>query len=137
MKDIKINKEKLELMMLSLSNWDEWAKIEDEIFKVDEWPSKDANELDDLYDRPPIVIDGRTWETIVSRYDIPPELLFLHEKLSYKAFEILEPEADKGNQEHPENYGKWCIYCSIWTKEYPHEVCPKCGKELLPLPLND
>ena len=125
------------MIINNISDWDEWDKIENEIFRQYEWEETDIDSIEADLERPPENIDGYTWESTTISYDISPEIFYLYEKSILEVFAKLEPEADKVNKMHPEWYGKWCVFCKIWTKDFPKEVCPKCGKELLPLPLNE
>jgi hypothetical protein len=114
-----------------------WCSIAYEIFRRDEWEETDIDLVEADLERPSETINGYSWESTTTSYDISPEIFYLHEKARLEVFAKLEPESDRENKIHPEWYGKWCVYCKIWTREYPEEICPKCGKELLPLPLNE
>lgn len=131
--DMKELGNKLEL----LSDWDEWDKIENEIFKIDDWPETSIDEIDNDLGRPSKLIDGQQWESTTNSYNISLKIFHLYEKTRNWVFAKLEPEAAEENKNHPEWYGKWCIYCKIWTRKYEKENCPNCGNELLLLPLNE
>lgn len=87
--------------------------------------------------KPVQIIEGCEWEPTTDSYDISPEVSHLYEKTRQKVFAILEPEADEENKQHPELYGKRCIYCRIWTRDFSKQKCPKCSNELLKIPLNE
>lgn len=133
----EIDKKSLEEKINKLSSWDEWNSIETKIFRSEEWPEKNLDLLEKEAAELPLNIDGYEWKVVVDSYDIVPEILHLYEKTRWEVFAILEPEADKENKSHPEWYGKWCVYCKRWTREYPEPNCPQCDNELLPLPLNE
>lgn len=134
---IEIDNKKLKNEVGNISNWDEWYKIEDELFRLKEWEEADIDTIEKDLERPPETINGYIWESTTTSYDISPEIYHLHEKTRLEVFAMLEPEADVDNKNHHERYGKWCVYCKRWTREYPEDNCPRCGKELLPLPLNE
>ncbi|MDO3677895.1 hypothetical protein [Paenibacillus ehimensis] len=93
--------------------------------------------LEEDLERPVQIIEGCEWEPTTASYDVSPEIMHLYEKTRQKAFSILEPEADEENKKHPELYGKRCIYCRIWTRDFSKQKCLKCGNGLLKLPLNE
>ncbi|MGF9908937.1 hypothetical protein [Brevibacillus porteri] len=101
------------------------------------WPRTSFDRLEEDLDRPVQIIEGCEWEPTTDSYDISPEVSHLYEKTRQKVFAILEPEADKENKQHPELYGKRCIYCRIWTRDFSKQKCPKCSNELLEFPLNE
>lgn len=134
---VEIDSKKLKDEIEKITDWDRWYEIENEIFRIKDWEEADIDTIEKDLKRPPEIIGGYSWESTTTSYDISPEIYHLHEKSRLEVFAKLEPEADKENKNHPKWYGKWCVYCRIWTREYPEKGCPKCGKELLPLPLNE
>ncbi|PCN42170.1 hypothetical protein B9C88_22330 [Brevibacillus laterosporus] len=134
---IKIDINKLENDFKKLSRWEDWNRIEKEIFHTDEWPETPIDRLEEDLERPVQIIEGCAWEPTTDSYDVAPEIMHLYEKTRQKVFSILEPEADEENKQHPELYGKRCIYCRIWTRDFSKKNCPKCRNELLKLPLNE
>ena len=137
MLSFNIDREKLEFEFNKISSWDDWDIIVKEIFRRDEWQETDIDTLGIDLERPVISLDGYDWESTTNSYDIAPEIYHLYEKKSIEAFAKLEPEAAIENKAHPEWYAKWCVYCRRWSRHYPKDNCPKCGHELLPLPLNE
>lgn len=133
----KIDKKILAHEISKISTWEDWDKIRDEIFRRDEWEDTDIETIGKDLERPTVVIDGYKWESTTNSYELSPELFYLHEKTRWEVFAKLDPEADADNKNHPERYGKWCVYCKRWSREYPESNCPQCGNELLPLPLNE
>ncbi|MEC0207379.1 NOB1 family endonuclease [Paenibacillus ehimensis] len=134
---IKIDIHKLESDLKKLSSWKDWDRIQKEIFHSDEWPETSIDRLEEDLERPVQIIEGCEWESTTASYDVSPEIMHLYEKTRQKVFSILEPEADEENKQHLELYGKRCIYCRIWTRDFSKQKCPKCGNELLEFPLNE
>ncbi|WP_082420551.1 hypothetical protein [Paenibacillus sp. A3] len=135
--NIKIDIHKLESDLKKLYNWKDWDRIQKEIFHTDEWPETSIDRLEEDLERPVQIIEGCEWDSTTNSYDVSPEIMHLYEKTRWRAFSILEPEADEENKQHPELYGKRCIYCRIWTRDFSKQKCPKCSNELLKLPLNE
>jgi hypothetical protein len=132
-----VDKEKLEKALEMIICWDDWHKIEADIFRMDDWPEKTLEAIEKEAERTPEIIKEVKWTPFVDDNDIFPEVLFLYEKASFQVFAKLEPEAAAENLKHPERYGKMCVYCKVWSRTYKTKNCPKCNKELLPYPIND
>ncbi|MDC0762143.1 hypothetical protein POF51_15665 [Brevibacillus sp. AG] len=134
---IVIDRNELDSDINNISCWEDWYKIEKEIFHTDEWPRTSFDRLEEDLDRPVQIIEGCEWEPTTDSYDVSPEVSHLYEKTRQKVFAILEPEADEENKLYPELYGKRCIYCRIWTRDFSKQKCPKCSNGLLKFPLNE
>lgn len=137
MLNFEINIENLRKEITKISTWEDWHKIKHEIFKSDKWEQIDAETLEKDLERPMLVIDGYNWKATTNNYKISPNIFYLYERTRWEAFAKLEPESDADNKKHPEEYGKWCVYCKRWTREYPKSNCPRCGNELLYLALHE
>lgn len=137
MLNFEIDKEKLRNGIEKISDWEDWDKIASEIFRVDEWEETDIDIVEEDLERLPIIINESEWISTTNSYDISPEIFHLYEKIRWQVFAKLEPDADKDNKSHPELYGKWCVYCKVWAREFPQNDCPICGNELLPIAIND
>lgn len=131
-KDIEIKK-----LLLEISSWDDWYKLEEELFDLESWPGFDLDEIDKMLNRETTKIDGVFWSPTCTHYDVERELEFKYEKLRELVFQKLEPEGAKNNAAHPEWYGKLCVPCSMWTRQYSANTCGKCGCELVLFPLNE
>jgi hypothetical protein len=134
--DFEIDRKRLTDEINRLSSWEDWERIEEDIFKLDEWDEEDYNIERDM-ERQIIVVEGHEWKPTTLSYDISPEIYHLHWKTRLEVFAKLEPDAAEENSRHPERYGKICVYCKRWSKYYTKDNCPECGNELLPLPLNE
>lgn len=136
MNNFKIDKNKVKNMISKITTWEEWDRIEEDIFRISSWEVNTKSIESDL-ERLPEMIDGYEWEPTTLSYDISPEIYHLHKQSRMEVFAKLEPEAHRENQSHPERYCKLCVYCRRWSRKYPKDKCPNCGNELLPLPLNE
>lgn len=135
--NINIDTSKLYSDLEKICSWEDWYKIEIDIFHTDEWPETSIERLEEDLERPVEIIEGCEWDSTTNSYDVSPEVMHFYEKTRQKVFAILEPEADEENKQHPELYGKRCIYCRIWTRDFSKQKCPKCSNELLDFPLNE
>lgn len=127
----------IERLFDAVANWEDWYAIEKEIFTFHEWPQYDNNKIDEMLSRESFKSKGILWEATCTHYDVERELEFKYEKLRNLVFDKLEPEAAKENDLHPEWYGKMCVICSIWTRDFSTESCAICGHELILFPLNE
>ncbi|MFC5529505.1 hypothetical protein [Cohnella yongneupensis] len=132
-----INEDALNKRIDKLSSWDDWSILEEEFFQLSNWPEKPLEILESESARSDVEINGCWWKPVIDPLEVPPEIQYLYEKSRLRVFSKLEPEAAENNSKHPEWYGKWCIYCEIWTEVYPEWNCPSCGKEVLPIVIND
>lgn len=119
-----------------VSTWDEWYEFADKYFDWERTPSRTLEQMDEDMQREPVRSANRVWEPIAANYDIDPEFEFLFDDLSNRIFAKLEPAAHKHNKEHPELFGWKCITCRVFTRVKTAK-CSFCGKQLLPLPLNE
>ena len=133
--NIDKNKPKEEIEKLTCE--EDWIRIEKHIFLTDDWPLTPIDVIDEDLNRTVKVIDGVIWKTTANTNNVSPDILHLYEKTRCFVFNKLEPEAAEENSKHTEWYGKWCVYCKIWAREYDKDHCPICGHELLQLPLNE
>lgn len=121
-----------------INTWEDWNVFEIEYFNIKSWEELDLDKTEISLNRPKIFKDGVLWQPFEIPYDIPSELMFLYEKTMMMVFEKLEPEASFENKQHPEWYGKECMFCKLMTEEqYTSNICPFCKKELLPWPLDN
>lgn len=121
-----------------INNWEDWKKVQIEIFHVDKWKEASIEMMEESSKRENLFFDGVVWEPFTDPYDVSSELKFIYEKIRLEVFKKLEPDAAKENEKHPEWYGKQCIFCKVVTEEYySKKICPFCGKELLPWTLNN
>lgn len=133
----KIDIKKLECELENVSCWEDWFKIEKDIFQIDTWLETPIDVTEKDLKKPPVEVDNSLWEPTTNAYDIDPYIIYLYEKMSWKVFEKLEPEAVIENKKNPDQYGKWCVFCRIWTRKYQKNNCPLCGKVLCVMPMND
>lgn len=87
--NIHINANKLKRNLEKISSWEDWYKIEKEIFHTDEWPVTSFDRLEEDLDRPVQIIEGYKWEPTTDLYDISPDVSHLYEKTRQKVFAIL------------------------------------------------
>jgi hypothetical protein len=132
-----MNMDELEERINKLTCWDDWHNLEEELFHLSKWPEKTMEILSAESLRSDLQIDGYCWKPVIDPYSVSPEMQFLYEKIRLLVFSKLEPIAADENSKHPEWYGKWCVFCQIWTETYTKMNCPNCEHELLPIPIND
>ncbi len=124
-------------LLAEINSWDDWYRIEQTVFKIDQWPELGIDEIEKMLSRKPKAHSGTEWESTASNYAVERDLEYEYEKLRQMVFEKLEPESARENMNHPEWYGKQCVYCSLWTRKTDQEHCPFCGHELLSIPIGD
>ncbi|MCX4024711.1 DUF3969 family protein [Endozoicomonas sp. SM1973] len=137
MTKISVNQNTLDQLFLKISTWEDWIEIEKRIFKLNCWSERNISEINNILKSEPIKIDGAYWFPVPNQYDVSETIEFLYEKYQQMAFKKIEPEAYEENMKNISEYGKRCVFCEKYAKEYFGDMCPACGSELLWLPLNE
>lgn len=120
----------------TISNWDQWEELSTRFFDWENAPCVSLDQIEADLQRESKFQDNRLWEPFAGNYDIDPSIERLFEDLRQKVFAKLEPKAHAENQRHPERYGWQCLHCRVFTRPQT-ETCSFCGRDLLPLPLNE
>jgi len=127
----------IKILIEHATSWDEWEKIEQEVFDVNNWKKRSLEQLDQDLNRPNVEKNGILWEQKSDPYDISPDLRDQYQLARKSIFAKLEPEGHANNLEHPEHYGKSCSKCKMWARSNEIVCCPFCGRELYTIPLNN
>ena len=126
-----INKVELDSRIDSLDSWDDWYLIEEEIFKLEQWPELSVDDIENDICRGDIEIEGVLWHATTNNYDVHPLIIYLYEASRLRVFEKLDPISFQHNMAAIQEYGKLCVSCKRWAAKYEIDRCPICNDALV------